>query len=208
VATRSLIVFAPVGPTPKHDSTPRCLPEKQVPVLDDHSRPVLNVWRFSNSTTQNGSVAAVAGDVNDTNKTMELALIGNTILRAAIQLNLVSFPSQIPAFVKRGDAQVRIVQLYFVRRWTVRAICERYGLKKATVQKLLTEWRIRAVSAGYIQEVHPKVLAMFATEETVSLQEIFEASEPDTCIAAPSQSEWELTPPPQPDQVVSALAPS
>ena len=139
---------------------------------------------------------------------MELALIGNTILRAAIQLNLVSFPSQIPAFVKRGDAQVRIVQLYFVRRWTVRAICERYGLKKATVQKLLTEWRIRAVSAGYIQEVHPKVLAMFATEETVSLQEIFEASEPDTCIAAPSQSEWELTPPPQPDQVVSALAPS
>jgi DNA-binding transcriptional regulator LsrR (DeoR family) len=137
---------------------------------------------------------------------MKLALIGNTILRAAIQLNLVSFPSQIPAFVKRRDAQVRIVQLYFVRRWTVRAICERYGLSKATVQKSLTEWRIRAVSAGYIQEIHPKVLAMFAIEEDVSLQEIFEASEPD-CDIAPSQAEWEWTLPPRPDQVVSAAAP-
>ena len=127
------------------------------------------------------------------------------MLRAAVQLNLVSFPSQIPAFVKRGDAQVRIVQLYFVRRWTVRAICERYGLGKATVQKLLAEWRIRAVSAGYIQEIHPKVLAMFATQQAVSLREIFEA-EPDTGIAA-SQSEWETTLLPQPDPVASAVAP-
>jgi hypothetical protein len=143
---------------------------------------------------------------HDTNKTMDLALVGNTMLRAAVQLNLVSFPSQIPAFVKRGDARVRIVQLYFVRRWTVRAICERYGLSKATVQKLLTEWRIRAVSAGYIQEIHPKALAMFATEEAVNLQEIYEAWEPDTGIA-PSQPEWKSTLPPQPDRVVSAVAP-
>jgi len=99
--------------------------------------------------------------------------------------------------VKRGDEQVRIVQLHFVRRWSIRAICERYGLSKATVQKLLSEWRIRAVAAGYIQEIYPKVLAMFAIEENVRLQEIFEASEPDSDIAL-SQSGWELTLPPHP----------
>lgn len=122
---------------------------------------------------------------------MDLALIGNSILRAAVHLNLVSFPSQIPAFVKRGDAQVRIVQLYFVRRWTIRAICERYGVSKATVQKMLSEWRIRAISAGYIQEVYPKALAAFMT--------------PEFAVAA-DESEWELTLHPQPDDVVSAAA--
>ena len=88
---------------------------------------------------------------------MPLALLGNTHLRTAITRILVSFPAQVRSFMKRssGDLQERIVQLYFVRGWSVRRICERYGLSKAMAHKLLAEWRIRAVESGYIQEIEP-----------------------------------------------------
>jgi hypothetical protein len=91
---------------------------------------------------------------------MDISLIGNSALRIAIQRNLVSFPSQIPAFTKRpgGDTRERMAQLYFALGWTVRSLCERYGLSKTMVQKLLAEWRIRAVAAGYIQDIHPEDL--------------------------------------------------
>jgi hypothetical protein len=92
---------------------------------------------------------------------MTLALVGNTLLRAAIARNLVTFPGQIQPFMKRtsGDLQERIVQLYFVRGWTVRSICERYAMSKAMVHKLLAEWRVRAIESGYIQEIEPGCLA-------------------------------------------------
>lgn len=91
---------------------------------------------------------------------MTLALLGNTLLRTAITRNLVTFPAQIQPLMKRstGDLQERIVQLYFVRGWTVRRICDRYGLSKAMTHKLLAEWRIRAVESGYIQEIVPGTL--------------------------------------------------
>jgi len=91
---------------------------------------------------------------------MNIALIGNSALRIAIQRNLVSFPSQIPAFMKRpgDDTQQRIAHLYFGRGWPMRNICARYGLGKAMVQRLVSEWRIRAVGAGYIQDIHPEDL--------------------------------------------------
>jgi len=91
---------------------------------------------------------------------MNISLIGNSALRVAIQRNLVSFPSQIPSFVKRpgDDTQQRIAYLYFGRGWAVRNICARYGLGKALVQRLVSEWRIRAVAAGYIQDIHPEDL--------------------------------------------------
>jgi hypothetical protein len=94
---------------------------------------------------------------------MNIALIGNSALRIAIQRNLVSFPSQIPAFMKRpGDnTQQRIAHLYFSRGWQVRNICARYGLSKAMVQRLVSEWRIRAIGAGYIQDIHPEDLDVF-----------------------------------------------
>jgi hypothetical protein len=92
---------------------------------------------------------------------MTLALMGNTLLRTAITRNLVSFPAQVTSFMKRssGDLQERIVQLYFVRGWSVRSICDRYGLSKAMAHKLLAEWRIRAVESGFIQEIEPGNLA-------------------------------------------------
>lgn len=97
---------------------------------------------------------------------MTLALLGNTLLRTAITRNLVTFPAQIRPFMKRtmGDLQERIVQLYFVRGWSVRSICDRYGMSKAMVHKLLAEWRIRAVESGYIQEIEPDCLSALEPE--------------------------------------------
>jgi len=97
---------------------------------------------------------------------MTLALLGNTLLRTAITRNLVTFPAQIQPFMKRtmGDQPERIVQLYFVRGWSVRNICDRYGMSKAMVHKLLAEWRIRAVESGYIQEIEPDCLSALEPE--------------------------------------------
>jgi len=101
---------------------------------------------------------------------MDISLISNSALRIAIQRNLVSFPSQIPALMKRpgGDMQERIAQLYFALGWTVRSLCERYCLSKAMVQKLLSEWRVRAIGAGYIQDIHPDELEflVYVKDET------------------------------------------
>lgn len=91
---------------------------------------------------------------------MDISLIGNSALRLAIQRNLVSFPAQIPPFMKRpgDDTQQRIAHLYFSRGWPIRSICARYGLSKPMVQRLVSEWRIRAVAAGFIQDIHPEDL--------------------------------------------------
>src|SRR5579871_5876417 len=99
---------------------------------------------------------------------MTLALLGNTTLRTAITRNLVSFPAQVQPFIRRGpgDIQEKMVQLYFVRGWSIRRICDRYGLSKAMAHKLLTEWRIRAIESGYIQEITPGTLDGLLEEAT------------------------------------------
>lgn len=104
---------------------------------------------------------------------MTLALLGNALLRTAITRNLVTFPAQIQPFMKRtlGDMQERIVQLYFVRGWSVRNICDRYGMSKAMVHKLLAEWRIRAVESGYIQEIEPDCLAALEADGSNDIPE-------------------------------------
>jgi hypothetical protein len=122
---------------------------------------------------------------------MNLALMGNAILRSAVQRNLVSFPSQIPAFGKHGDVKKRIVDLYFVSRWQTGAICNHYGLSKATVQKLLLEWKIRAVAAGYIQEIQPEALAVLASEEDADQSEVFGQSAANSDFVAP-ESGWKM----------------
>jgi hypothetical protein len=101
---------------------------------------------------------------------MTLALLGNTLLRTAITRNLVSFPAQVQPFFRKGfgDIQERIVQLYFVRGWSIRRICDRYGLSKAMAHKLLTEWRIRAIESGYIQEITPGTLDGLLEEVSAS----------------------------------------
>jgi hypothetical protein len=119
---------------------------------------------------------------------MNLPLIGNTVLRAAIRCNLVSFPSQIPAFTKGGDEQKRIVQLYFIRGWRTTAICDRYGISKSTLRMLLSEWKIRAIAAGYIQDIHPESLAALASVNDADRSE-FDQSALDSDSAV-SESTW------------------
>src|SRR5271168_746793 len=79
----------------------------------------------------------------------------NTVLRAAIQNNVVTFPSQMVWLGSRETADVgrRVVQLYFVSGWPVRRICDRYSLTKAEVHGILREWRHRAIAVGFVQEI-------------------------------------------------------
>jgi hypothetical protein len=102
---------------------------------------------------------------------MNLALLENAVLRAAVHRNLVSFPAQIPVFTKRGDTEERIVHLYFVCGWRMKAICMRYGLSRSTVRKTLSDWKIRAVAAGYVQEIHPDAVTLLATEPGIERQD-------------------------------------
>ena len=95
---------------------------------------------------------------------MDFKLMGSAVLRLAIRRNLVSFPSQVPMLMGRGrrDNAERVALLYFVRGWPLRKICDRYGLNKAVALKLLAQWRIRAVAAGYIQDIDPETLEALA----------------------------------------------
>lgn len=111
---------------------------------------------------------------------MNISLIGNSALRLAIQRNLVSFPPQIPAFTKRpgGDTQERIAKLYFSLDWTVRSLCERYGLSRTMVQKLLSDWRTRAIAAGFIQDIRPEELEVLVHMEDESGEPLPPGDEP------------------------------
>ena len=85
------------------------------------------------------------------------ASFNNALLRAAIQNNSVTFPSQTVYCrdVADGDMRWRIVQLYFVRGWPIRRIRDRYMLTRQSVHNILTQWRHRAVAAGFVQEIEP-----------------------------------------------------
>jgi hypothetical protein len=88
---------------------------------------------------------------------MDLALLGNRALQVAVRRNLVCFPSQAPIFGKRPrrDVQWRLAILYFIRGWSTREIARRYGLTRERCGQIITDWRIRAVNMGYIQDVTP-----------------------------------------------------
>lgn len=83
------------------------------------------------------------------------------ILRRAIRGNIVSFPSQIPIFLKeRPDAmQWRMVLLFFVRGWSGADIAERFHVPDHRVWKILNAWSIRALSLGYVQVIDPEAFA-------------------------------------------------
>lgn len=91
---------------------------------------------------------------------MDINLMGSALLRLAIRQNLVTFPSQVPTLLCREgqDTPERVARLYFVCGWSVKAICDRYMLSEAVIRRLLTQWRTRAVAAGYIQDIHPESL--------------------------------------------------
>jgi len=109
-------------------------------------------------------------------RSMEPLDLENKILRQAVQENLVSFPSQVPAFEKRSrpDLQQKIVVLYFVLGWTMDDIAQRYGLGRQRMGQILTAWRIRAVKEGYVQAIEPEHPLL----QRVALDQIKQLAEP------------------------------
>lgn len=91
-------------------------------------------------------------------RTIELALLGNRTLQTLVRGNFVCFPSQAPVFGQksRRDLQWRLAVLYFVRGWSTRSIADRYGLTRERCGQIISDWRIRAVALGYIQDVTPE----------------------------------------------------
>lgn len=86
---------------------------------------------------------------------IETADIG--ALREAVRANLVSFPSQVPAFPGHGKPgiQARLVQLYFVRGWNCADIGKRFNLSSTHVRNILCLWKNRAARAHFVQLIPP-----------------------------------------------------
>jgi hypothetical protein len=86
---------------------------------------------------------------------VDLALLGNRELQEALRRNLVCFPAQAPVFGKppRRDVQWRLAVLYFVRHWPTRLIADRYHLTRERCGQIISDWRVRAIALGYIQDV-------------------------------------------------------
>jgi hypothetical protein len=83
---------------------------------------------------------------------------GCGILRRAIRGNIVSFPAQMPNFLKRPSAEMqwRMVVLFFVRGWGAAKVAERFHVPKHRVWTLLNEWSVRAIALGHIQVIDPE----------------------------------------------------
>ncbi|MDE3194703.1 MAG: hypothetical protein KGN84_00040 [Acidobacteriota bacterium] len=97
----------------------------------------------------------------------------------AIRRNLVCFPSQAPVFGKlpRRDVQWRLAVLYFIRGWSTREIARRYGLTRERCGQIISDWRVRAVNMGYIQDVTPAGLDPAGLDEDALLAAADEAGE-------------------------------
>ena len=86
------------------------------------------------------------------------ASFSNSLLREAIRNNSVSFPAQTPCFSSNGDNDLhwRIAQLYFVRGWSLERLCVRHHLSKQMIRNILGQWRVRAIAAGFVEEIQPE----------------------------------------------------
>lgn len=85
-------------------------------------------------------------------------MLGNREIQTLIRGNFVCFPAQAPVFGERTrrNLQWRLAVLYFVRGWSTRVIGERYGLRRERCGQIISDWRIRAIALGYIQDVTPE----------------------------------------------------
>lgn len=82
---------------------------------------------------------------------------GCAVLRRAVRENIVSFPSQIVAFLRNppADMQCRVVLLFFVHGWSSVDIAARFNVPKHLVWGVLNDWSVRALALGYIQVIDP-----------------------------------------------------
>jgi Homeodomain-like domain len=88
-------------------------------------------------------------------------------LQEAIRSNEVSFPAQVPVFIKHsaGKQQCHMVLLYFVRGWSCDRIAKRYNVTRQHIWQIVSEWRRHAVALGYLQVIPPaEVLRPLHTE--------------------------------------------
>jgi hypothetical protein len=86
---------------------------------------------------------------------------GSIVLRRAIRRNVVSFPSQIPVFLKQGPEgmQWRAVLLFFVRGWSSPRIAERFQVPTHRIWQTLEDWSVRALALGYVHVLDPDAFA-------------------------------------------------
>lgn len=92
---------------------------------------------------------------------------GSAALRRAFRQNIVSFPSQVPLFLKdpASDTQWRIVLLYFVRGWSAPKVAGRFSAPVHRIRKILNAWCVRALELGYIQVVDPEAFAICCRDD-------------------------------------------
>jgi len=92
------------------------------------------------------------------NLAVSLSKIRLDQLQEAIRCNQVSFPSQVPVFIKHaaGTQQCHVVILYFVRGWSCDRIAKRYNVTRQHIWQMVSEWRRHAVALGYLQAIPPQ----------------------------------------------------
>ena len=98
---------------------------------------------------------------------------GCGILRRAVRGNIVSFPSQIPIFLKRPpvEMQWRMVSLFFVRGWSAAHIAERFQVPNHRVWSLLNAWSVRAMALGHVQVIDAEAFEACCRGEVESERE-------------------------------------
>ena len=95
---------------------------------------------------------------------------GSAVLRRAFRGNIVSFPAQVPVFLKQptGDMQWRMVLLYFVRGWSAPKIAARFNVPIHRIRNILNAWSVRALELGYIQVIDPEAFAVCCRDDAES----------------------------------------
>lgn len=112
---------------------------------------------------------------------------GSAVLRRAVRRNIVSFPSQIQAFLRRpaADMQCRVILLFFVRGWTSIQIAMRFNVPKHVIRGILNDWSVRALALGYIQVIDPEEFAICCRMD----DEYGTNRETDRFVSAPAREE-------------------
>jgi hypothetical protein len=105
---------------------------------------------------------AATGNIHSDAKAETPLCPGSIVLRRAIRRNIVSFPSQVPVFLKQGPEgmQWRAVLLFFVRGWNSPRIAKRFQVPTHRIWQILEDWSVRAFALGYVQVLDPDAFAV------------------------------------------------
>jgi hypothetical protein len=106
---------------------------------------------------EKGNGAGIAGDARFKTPLHP----GSVVLRRAIRKNVVSFPSQVPVFLKQRPAGIewRAVLLFFVLGWSSSRIAARFQVPPHQVWQILEDWSVRALALGCVQVIDQEAFA-------------------------------------------------